>query len=176
MSGRPDGALAARAAAIRYRPGDRIEEFLAEVARRFQGRGLRVAGLLQHSLRSNAMDRCTFEMEDLRDGRRYRISQDLGQGSEACSIDQAAIAAASVVLRRAVEGRPDVVIVNKFGGLEACGEGLREEMSLIVAEGLALLTTVNDEHAAAWREYAGGEGSELPMDLDAVLAWAARVA
>jgi nucleoside-triphosphatase THEP1 len=158
-------------AAVVYGPGSRIEEFFAQLAARLKQRGIAVAGLLQHSLRSCIDDRCAFEMEDLWSGRRYSISQDLGAGSDACSIDHAAIAAASAVLRRAIEAQPDVVLVNKFGALEAAGEGLRAEMTQIVAAGLTLLTTVNRDQIPAWREYAGGEGTELPMDADAVVAW-----
>lgn len=158
-------------AAIVYSPGSRIEEFFAQVAARLKQRGIVVAGLLQHSMRSGGEDRCVFEMEDLWSGQRHSISQDLGPGSDACSIDHAAIAAASAVLRRAIEARPDVVLVNKFGALEASGEGLRAEMTQVVAAGLPLLTTVNVEQLQAWHDYAGGEGSELPMDADAVLAW-----
>lgn len=168
-----DAASSACVAAIRYRSGDHIEEFLAAVAARLKQLGVAVAGLLQHSVRADRADRCAFEMEDLWSGRRYPISQDLGPGSSACSIDHAAIAEASMVLRCAIEAKPDVVLVNKFGALEAAGEGLREEMNLIVAGGLPLLTAVNDDQLAAWHEYAGGQGTDLPMDLDAVVAWAA---
>lgn len=158
-------------AAIVYAPGSRIEEFFAQVAERLAREGIAVAGLLQHSLRAGIDDRCSFEMEDVWDGQRYPISQDLGPGSQACSIDHAAIAAASAVLRRAIAAQPDVVLVNKFGALEAAGEGLREEMNQIVAAGLPLLTTVGADQIAAWRAYAGGEGAELTMDSDAVVAW-----
>lgn len=167
------GESSARVAAIVYRSGNRIEEFLAAVAVRLKVRGMAVAGLLQHSLRTGVEDRCAFEMEDLWCGARYPISQDLGPGSAACSIDHAAIASASAVLRHAIDVRPDVVLVNKFGALEAAGEGLREEMNLIVCAGLPMLTTVNEDQLEAWRAYAGSEGAELPMDLDAVVRWAA---
>lgn len=169
-----DSPDALRVAAVVYATGDRIQEFFAQVARRIEGAGVAAAGLLQHSLQGGASDRCMFEMEDLGAGRRYPISQDLGPESSACAIDHAAVAAASVVLRRAIASRPDVVLVNKFGALEAAGEGLRQEMTEIVAAGLPLLTTVNREHLADWRGYVGTTGAELPMDVDAVLAWVLR--
>lgn len=158
-------------AAIVYRSGELIQEFFASVALHLRARSIAVAGLLQHSLPSGVDGRCAFEMEDLWSGERYRISQDLGPGSDACSIDHAAIAAASAVLRHALVVRPCVVLVNKFGALEAAGEGLREEMNLIVAGGLPLLTTVNADQLDAWRTYAGGHACELPMDIEAVTAW-----
>lgn len=164
-------------AAIVYAPGSHIQEFFAGVAARLTREGIAVAGLLQHNLHAGGDDRCAFEMQDLWSGERYPISQDLGPQSDVCSIDHAAIAAASVVLRRAIEAKPDLVLVNKFGALEAAGEGLRAEMNAIAAAGLSLLTTVSADQVEAWRAYAGNEGGELPMDLDAVVAWArARVA
>jgi len=167
---RPKGESSS-VAAIVYSAGNWIEEFLAQIAASLKQRGIAVAGLLQHSSRASIEDRCAFEMEDLWSGQRYSISQDLGPGSDACSIDHAAIASASMVLRRAIDAHPDVVLVNKFGALEAAGEGLRAEMTQIVAADLPLLTTVNGDQLPAWRAYAGGEGCELPMDADAVLAW-----
>lgn len=158
-------------AAVVYVTGSRIEEFFANLAARLAASGIKVSGLLQHSMRANEADRCSFEMEDLGRGERYRISQDLGAGSSACSIDHAAIAAASVVLRRAILDAPDVVLVNKFGALEAAGEGLREEMNAIVGAGLPMLTTVNREQLDDWRAYVGTPNAELPMDLDTVLSW-----
>lgn len=177
MTTRPEyrvrrGPAAGAVAAIVYAPGSRIQEFFANVAHRLAASGVAVAGLLQHSLLADGADRCSFEMEDLGGGGRYRISQELGPGSDACSIDHAAIAAASVVLRRAISLKPDVVLVNKFGALEAAGEGLRDEMNQVAAAGLPLLTTVSLAQVADWRRYAGEAGEELPMDLDAVLAWA----
>lgn len=164
-------AQALAVAAVVYGPGSRIEEFFARLAARLQAEGVRVSGLLQHSLRTREEDRCTFEMEDLGQGVRYRISQDLGAGSDACSIDPTAVASASAVLRRSILDAPDVVMVNKFGALEAAGEGLREEMNAIVAAGLPMLTTVNAEQLEDWRAYVGTHTAELPMDLDAVMAW-----
>jgi nucleoside-triphosphatase THEP1 len=175
MDGRvmnPDRACALAVAAVVYEAGSRIEEFFATLAARLRAEGIAVSGLLQRSLRARAEDRCSFEMEDLGQGVRYRISQDLGPGSDACSIDRAAIASASVVLRRAILDAPDVVLVNKFGALEAAGEGLREDMNAVVAAGLPLLTTVSREQLDDWRAYVGGASAELPMDLDAVVAWA----
>lgn len=166
-----EGTHALAVAAVVYEPGSRIEEFFAALAVRLQAEGIAVSGLLQHSLRAREEDRCSFEMEDLGQGVRFRISQDLGTGSSACSIDHAAIASASVVLRRAILDAPDVVMVNKFGALEAAGEGLREEMNAIVAAGLPMLTTVNREQIDDWRAYVGTPGAELPMDLDVVVGW-----
>lgn len=158
-------------AAVVYETGSRIEEFFASLAAYLIASGIKVSGLLQHSMRANEADRCSFEMEDLGQGMRYRISQDMGAGSSACSIDPTAIAAASEVLRQAIVDAPDIVLVNKFGALEAAGEGLRDEMNGIVAAGLPLLTTVNCDQLEAWRTYVGTANAELPMNRDAVVAW-----
>ena len=158
-------------AAVVYGSGSRIEEFFANLAAQLGASGIKVSGLLQHSMRATEADRCSFEMEDLGQGVRYRISQDLGAGSSVCSIDPAAIAAASGVLRQAIAAAPDIVLVNKFGALEAAGEGLREEMNAIVAAGLPMLTTVNRDQLDDWRAYVGSPNAELPMDPDTVVAW-----
>ncbi len=67
--------------------------------------------------------------------------------------------------------RADLVVVNKFGPLEAGGGGLRAETLEALAEGLPLLVAVAADHLAAWLELCGGSCDLLAPDPDALWRW-----
>ncbi len=106
----------------------------------------------------------------------YLVSQPLGSGSTACRADPQGFARASAVLRRAAEAAPDLVVSNRFGGLEAEGGGFSAELLELMARGIPLLTVVATRHAEAWQRFSGGapllppEGAAIDRWLAATLA------
>ncbi|MBA4742726.1 MAG: DUF2478 domain-containing protein [Azoarcus sp.] len=162
-------------AAIVYTPEDPVEELMLEVAHALAERGVRLGGVLQHDIGMSIDDPCAMELENLANGERFSLSQELGRGSEACRLDPASLARAAVEIRRAVEGGAQLICVNKFGAQEALGTGLREEIGLAVAAGIPLLTAVGRRFLPEWDEFSGGFGELLPPERDAVLDWCLRV-
>ena len=168
-----DTALAV--AAVLYDRSAPVDRLLAAVARELALSGVRVGGLVQHNIRRSADAPCVIDLEDVTSGERYRITQDLGCGSDSCSLDAAMLAEASVAVRNAVAAQAELVIVNKFGTQEATGHGLRDEIGQVVAAGIPLLTAVGDRYLEQWREFTGGEAVLLPASLPAVLEWWAKI-
>ena len=127
-----------------------------------QQAGWGVGGVLQ---------RCTtwpggakrMQLHDVSSPQVFEISQDLGSQSSGCSLDPAGVVEASSVLRQALADGVDVVVTNRFGGLEAQGGGFLAEIAALVEAGIPLLTIVAPQHLSAWREMTGALGSELPM-------------
>ncbi|MFN3987063.1 MAG: DUF2478 domain-containing protein [Rhodocyclaceae bacterium] len=158
-------------AAIVYQPSDHIEPILVEAARLLAARGVRLGGVLQHDVPTVIDDPCAMELEDLASGERFSLSQELGSGSEACRLDPASLAHASMAVRRALDQGVELVMINKFGAQEAAGAGLRDEMGLAVTAGVPLLTAVGARFLNEWQHFTGGEGARLEPRLDAVLAW-----
>ena len=147
-----------------------VDQLLAEVAQRQQAAGRRLGGLL---MRPRGMAReCAVDMvlTDLRTGEPYLVSQPRGTASTGCRADLQGFARASQVLRRALVDAPDLVISNRFGGLEALGQGFRAELLALLSQGLPLLTAVAPKHLADWRAFVGGP-AELPAELPAIEAW-----
>src|SRR5690606_41534938 len=93
-------------------------------------------GLVQYEMVPAGGDRAAREWLDLASGRRYALSQDLGPGSRACSLDTGALAAASQVLRHALQARADLVIVSRYGLAEAAGGGFANEMLALMSAGI----------------------------------------
>lgn len=162
-------------AAILYTPDDPVEDLMLEVAHLLIRRGLRLGGVLQHDIGMEIEDPCAMELENLASGERFSLSQELGRGSEACRLDPASLAHAAVTIRRAVTDGAQLICVNKFGAQEALGSGLREEIGLVVAAGIPLLTAVGKRFQPEWEAFSGGYGELLPPEREAILAWCLRV-
>lgn len=69
----------------------------------------------------------------------------------------------------------DVVVLSKFGKLEATGGGLAPAFAAAMAGGKPVLTTVSDLHQDAWRRLAP-DAIRLPADGAAIRDWWAKIA
>lgn len=156
-------------AAVVQRDAGGADELVADFARSLLGQGWRVRGLVQEM--RPASRGCAFALVDLDDGRSYPISQELGAGAMACSVDPAGIAEASAVMRRIAEQGADLAVFNRFGGLEAGGEGFRAEMLAVMSRGIPSLCIVPERYLAAWRQFTGGQASELEARREALEEW-----
>lgn len=163
-------ALAMPAAAILADGACDVDQLLAQVAQRQQAAGRRLGGLLMKP-RGTARD-CAVDMvlTDLSTGADYLVSQPRGAAGTGCRADLQGFARASQVLRQALVDAPDLVISNRFGGLEALGQGFRAELLALLAQGLPLLTAVAPKHLSDWRAFVGGP-AELPAALPAIESW-----
>jgi molybdate transport system ATP-binding protein len=161
-----------RIAAIVYGPDQDCDRLLAELARGWRQAGLRVAGLVQINGGDASCDTLEMELEAIDTGRRFNICQDLGAGSvNACRLDPAGLAEAAGALRAALAEPVDLVIVNKFGRMEAEGQGLIAEIGEAVAAGLPLIIGVPERFAGAWEAFAGGLDTRLACDAAALETW-----
>jgi nucleoside-triphosphatase THEP1 len=159
-------------AAIPYDRGFPIDRFMADLARRLRGRGLRLAGVVQHN-GGDCDGACeAMSLEDLASGARFAISETRGAGASGCRLDATGLAAAGGALAEALAGGVDLVIVNKFGRQELLGRGLRQEIVAALLAGLPLLIAVRRDVLPAWRDFAGDDWVELPAEADAVETWA----
>ena len=112
-----------------------------------------------------------MEMVDIASGETVLISQNLGGDSSACCVDVTGVADASAYLRRAIAARPDLLIINKFSGLEAKGGGLRAEFLDALSSGLPVVTGLSERNRAAFEEMADGAGEYLDATDEALLTW-----
>ena len=158
-------------AAIVYTGHAASDPVVAEFARRLQERGLRIRGLRQEDGAAAPGRAPATTLIDLANGERHRISLDLGPGAASCKVDTTAVAAVSRVLRDALSDDPDLVIVSRFGTLEAEGRGFSAEMLALMEAGVPLLTVTAQKHLEAWRRFTGGAAAELPVEIGAIEAW-----
>jgi molybdate transport system ATP-binding protein len=158
-------------AAVIYGPDDDCDHLLTDIAHDWMASGLRVAGLVQINAGASC-DEIDMELEALDTGRRIGICQDLGSGSaNACRLDPRGLAEAAGALRAALDKPVDVVVINKFGRMEAEGAGLIAEIGATVEAGLPLVIGVPRRFAAAWDAFAGGLDVKIACERDAIDAW-----
>lgn len=155
-------------AAIVHADRRAADKLLDDFAARLMRAGHKVHGLVQRRLGG---EKTTTVLADLQTGRQYALFQMLGGGSQSCSVDAGELAAASQVLRRALDERADLAIANRFGALEAEGGGLAAEMLALMAEGIPFITVVADEHLPAWRRFTGDAAIDLPADRAVLDKW-----
>lgn len=167
-----DDALAGLKVGVIVRPSDGgALDCLEGFARILQGQGYFVRGLVQRNAPTAEVCACAMTLVDIHSGCEYRISQDLGAGSTCCRVDTNAVAEASAVLRTAVGSETDLIVVNKFGKLEAQGLGLADEMLTAMAQGIPLLTSVEPQILERWRAFTGGIAAELAPTCGSLMRW-----
>ncbi|THF61945.1 DUF2478 domain-containing protein [Pseudothauera nasutitermitis] len=159
-------------AAIVHPPKRDAGPFLREAAFALAARGVVLGGVLPVLPDAAAAESCALELEDVISGERFHLTQNLGSGSTACRLDPGALAGAAAAARRALDGGAQLLLFNKFGALEAAGQGLRQEMGQAVVRGTPVLTTVAERFVPDWQAFTGGRATLLRLDdLDAVQAW-----
>src|SRR6266511_2907880 len=107
-----------------------------------RGRGLRVAGVLQHPVCSDTAGHCDVVVEELTTGLRTDLVEDRGPGASGCRLDVAALAAVNGQVARSLEGDPELLILNKFGKVEAEGRGLLDLVAIAVDRGIPVVIGV----------------------------------
>lgn len=159
-----------------HEKGDGAERVLATFALGLRAAGRDAGGLVQRSLRDAEGRRAGVELIDIRTGDAFRISQELGAGSTACSLDTQGLAEASMVLRREIEAGVALLVVNQFGETESAGGGLVAETFEAISRGIPLLTSVATCHLAAWEAMTEGAGEKLAPTPEALQRWWKSVA
>src|SRR5262249_11307457 len=115
----------AKIAVVQGAPGAVVQELFRSLAERWQPEA-RVVGAIaaDHGLPDGA---CSGGyLRSLANGARYPIFQDLGRGSQTCHLSGDGAVVAATAVRKDIEAGCDLVILSKFGKLEAAGGGLRD--------------------------------------------------
>lgn len=152
-------------------PGS-VDITLNEVVAALAGAGARLVGVLQEPPVEGERHRCDMDLIEIASGNRLPISQKLGGGSSGCRLDPGAIeAVAARVARELHTSRADILIVNRFGKLEATGRGFCPVIADALEQGVPVVVGVNDLNRSALDAFAAGLATELPDATSAVLAW-----
>jgi hypothetical protein len=114
---------------------------------------------------------CDMLIRVLPDGPVMRINQNLGAGSKGCRLDTGALEGVVMeVARHGLGAR--VMIVNKFGKLEAMGRGFVPLIAEALGAGTPVIIGVNAVNLADLLSFAGDLAQELPPDPQLIADWA----
>jgi hypothetical protein len=162
--------LAETIGVVRGASNAEIQDILRSLSERWR-RELRLAGVVaeDHGLPDRFCQ--AGYLRSLATDARFSIFEDLGPGAVECHLDGIGAATASTSVERDIEAGCDLVILNKFGKLEAAGDGLAGAFRAAIATGLPLLTSVSPAHDHAWRQFTARGFSILPADPTAINRW-----
>ncbi|MFN3955871.1 MAG: DUF2478 domain-containing protein [Pararhodobacter sp.] len=148
-----------------------VDTLIAEVAQALLAEGIALAGVVQVNSETGPQTRCDMDLQVLTQGKQVRISQSLGPMARGCRLDPQGLEAAVGMVEAALDAAPALLIVNKFGKAELEGRGFRPVIGRALAEGVPVLTAVNEANLEGFTRFAEGLGTPLPPDAAQVLAW-----
>lgn len=147
-----------------------IQRVLAAFAERRRSEGFRIAGVVEES--EGCAEGCErLTLRCLTTGERVSISQNLGRESTACNLDSSGLAAACGLVQAAIAAGADLVILSKFGKIEADRHGLTEAFQAAIAAELPVVTSVAPTLAEPWDAFAGPLAVAVSADDAALDAW-----
>jgi hypothetical protein len=147
-----------------------VQNIFKSLADRWSG-SARVAGVLaeHHGLADRA---CSAGfLRSILTGERYPIFQDLGPGSAACHLDGSAMLSATDAVQRDIAAGCDLVILSKYGKLEAANSGLADAFRAAIEAEVPILTSLSPAHEAAWKMFATPLFVTLRPDPGEIDAW-----
>lgn len=104
-------------------------------------------------------------------GTRYPIFRDFGSGSAACHLEEEGAFAAAVAVEKDIIAGCDLVLLSKFGKLEAAGQGLLKAFTAALAADVPVLTSVSRAFEIAWRAFAAPHFDILPAEAEPIETW-----
>ena len=157
-------------AVIRGARGDEVQDLFEALVVRWRP-SARVAGVLAegHGLADRACS--AGYLRSIATGARFAIFQDLGAGSQECHLEGGGALGAAEAVRRDIAAGCDLVLLSKFGKLEASGQGLRGAFAAAIEAHVPLLTSVSRPFEAAWNEFAEPLSEFLPAHPAAIDNW-----
>jgi hypothetical protein len=160
-----------RICTVIYDQGFSPDTVLREAVTALQGRGLGVGGLLQTGRSGNAVDCGELALEDIGSGRRIQAFERRGQGTRGCKLDTSSLAEAGGWLRAAIDRKPDILFINRFGRQEAGGRGLTDEIAAAVTAEIPLVIAVGRMLLPEWLAFAGDDVVRTEVDARLIEMW-----
>lgn len=161
----PDATADRRILAITYTDGERAADVLRRLAAALSAAGARCAGFIQRDEPPPAgRVKCDMVLECLATGDRLKISEDRGPLARGCRLDADALSQSIVSTMAAIQGRPDVLVINKFGKTEAEGGGFRSLVADALELGIPVLIAVPWRNIESWRLFAGDHAFEVAAE------------
>jgi nucleoside-triphosphatase THEP1 len=153
--------------------GRSVQSLFAAVAGDLRAEGLCVIGVISeaHGLPDRT---CSAGfLRDIATGAQFSIYLQDPPRDTSCHLDESGLDAACGRLLQQIPGC-DLIIISKFGKSEAGGRGLTPAFEAAIKAHKPILTSVSEQHLAAWRAFAP-DAMDLPCDELAVRRWGETV-
>jgi hypothetical protein len=160
-------------AAIVYANDEYPDAIFKWIVSECRSRHLVLSGVLQRPAFEGADKRCDVLLEDLASGHCTLLFEDRGAGARGCRLDVAALVEASMRVEGSLEKDPALLVLNKFGKVEADGGGMCDLMAKALERGIPVIIGVPARNLDAWRNFAGEFSVELSGDAGQIGEWLA---
>ncbi|PZQ18000.1 MAG: hypothetical protein DI565_04605 [Ancylobacter novellus] len=157
--------------ALRGAAGFVVQARLAAFAKARAAEGLRVAGCVEEFSGSEGAGCAGRALRDVATGRRRLIGQELGSGSLACHLDAEGVTQACQDALEAIDRGCDLLILAKFGKLEAARSGLVDAFAAAVERHIPIVTSVAPQFADLWDVYSGGLATYAEPSRTVLESW-----
>lgn len=140
-----------------------VQALFAASSVHWRAAGTNVVGLIAetHGLPDRTC-RAGF-LRDIVSGKPFSIFRETPPSNTSCHLDATGVEAACAELIEQIPAS-DLVVLSKFGKLEAGHAGLASAFEAAIAAGKPVLTTVSAKHREAWRAFAP---DAIYLDADA---------
>lgn len=162
---------AKRIAALKGATTRELQGTLSAFAQGLQSQGFRVAGVIEVSARCGAGGCKSLSVKDIASGETISISQKLGVGSQGCNLDPGGLAIACERVEQAINRGADLVVLSKFGKLEASRSGLCDAFRAAILADIPVLTAVSQPVLQDWDCFAGELAEYVEPDIGALARW-----
>ena len=162
-------------AAVVYSDGVYPDHIIARAIEPLRAAGVPLAGALQVEPVAAGHHPCDMLLEDLTNGEIHAIAEHRGREARGCRLDVGLLTEiGEAVLNSLHDEKRRLLVVNKFGKIEADGGGLRQAIAEAVDLGIPALVGVPMRNIDRWRAFAGSLAVELTADESDVARWLAQ--
>ncbi len=157
--------------AVTYSDGFAADRLIAATAYRLRDDGAKVAGLVQINTDVPGRTKCDMAVEELYTRTRFQLSEDRGPAARGCRLDHSRLTEAAGLLIDVLDQDLDLIVLNKFGKVEAEGGGLRDLIGRTVLLGIPMIVGVPYRNLDQWRHFAAGLSDECEVSQADVARW-----
>lgn len=160
-------------AALVYSDGIYPDRAILRALEPLRDRGVPLAGLVQVGAPPGG-HACDMLLQNLATGDVTAIAEDRGKHATGCRLDVGLLTELGEAVTSSLQtDAPRLLVVNKFGKIEADGGGLRDAVAEAVNLGIPVLVGVPARNLDRWRAFAGSLAVELPAEPAAIATWLA---
>ncbi len=145
------------------------QSLLTVAVARWRARGAKVVGVLAEAHGIPGRTCGAGFLRDIASNKPYSIYRETVSSSTTCHLDASGVEAACENLQGQIPAC-DLVVLSKFGKLEAMHQGLADAFTAAMAAGKPILTSISDKHRDAWRAFVP-DATLLAADEAALEAW-----
>ncbi len=158
-----------RIAAVVRSDDETAQTLIAAAVAEWRAAGARVVGVIAepHGLPERTCR--AGSLRDIASGKSWQIYLETAPSHTTCHLDADGVQAAS----RGIIGQiaeSDLVVISKFGKLEAGRGGLVPALAAAIEAGKPVLTTVSERYRDAWHAFAP-DATEVAADPAAIRTW-----